>query len=59
MTDRLIHPYILPVVNAFEMVSDAEKAVYMEAYMRNQFPFLVIQEFSTKLRPVPCHQVSK
>jgi len=43
MTDRLIHPYILPVVNAFEMVSDAEKAVYMEAYMRNQFPFLGIK----------------
>lgn len=38
-----MHSYILPVSKAFRAIADPEKAVHMEAYMRNQFPFLGIK----------------
>jgi 3-methyladenine DNA glycosylase AlkD len=38
-----MHPYILPVSKAFQAIADPGKAVHMEAYMRNQFPFFGIK----------------
>lgn len=38
-----MHPYIIPVSKAFRSAADPAKAFYMEAYMRNQFPFLGIK----------------
>jgi 3-methyladenine DNA glycosylase AlkD len=38
-----IDPYLMPLLKAFEQHANAKKAIEMEAYMLNQFPFFGIQ----------------